>query len=142
MKNGKRAKVNTEYDVPYGAGVSEDGTTIYIDRRIPKSLVIGGYRISVHDSIELHETVEFAMMHFLGFSYPDAHELAEGLEDHHIILQGVNSTQYEQALQPVLETCEAEFKEVPPDLDLTPYRDSKDLKTMAKIQKLQKGTRK
>jgi len=139
---GPKAKVNTSYHVPYGAGVSSDSRTIYIDKRIPQFLRLDGRKLNVWHYLELHETVEFALMHHMHMDYKNAHELATNLEHDAVYQDGFNSGAYEKALHPILAECEQEFSSVPPDLDTRPYRDTRDVKTLDKLLKLQKGEKK
>jgi hypothetical protein len=38
----KRVKVRYDHDIPYLAGYSRDGKTIYIDRHVPRTMMDGG----------------------------------------------------------------------------------------------------
>lgn len=58
----KDITINTEYCVPYFAGLSDDKKTIYIDSKIQPELDTKQGKISVFDYVILHERVEGAMM--------------------------------------------------------------------------------
>lgn len=141
------AKVVTSMRVAYGAGMSTDNARIYIDSGIPKTLKVDGVQVDVHFAIEVHESVEHILMDHLGFAYGGAfgaHLLAEGVEHAYLKSLGVDPASYERALGPYLDAADAYVRtgkakpdEVPDDLDLTPYSDSKDLSMVRILQKLQ-----
>ena len=68
----KRIKLDRKHDVPYLAGYSRDGKTIYIDRHLPKSFVCQGRKIQVDHFLILHEAVEKSMLDELGLHYQHA----------------------------------------------------------------------
>jgi hypothetical protein len=111
-------------DVPYGAGSSSDGRTVYIDRRIPRFLEIEGKRVDVHQMIAEHEIAEKTRMD-RGESYAQAHAQALAIEDAEIDHQGVSHEAYEKALKPYLDEAKsAAAKEgIPADLEAKPYHD-------------------
>ena len=139
MTKGKlRIQVVTDLAVPYGGGMSVDNKTIYIDSSIPKRLA----GVDVLKSIEFHETVEHALMDLLGVPYPEAHELATLVEHHRLVQLGLDAGKYEAALKPYLKDADKQVRsgdrvDVPVDLDLEPYRDSKDLTMVRILTKLQ-----
>ena len=73
------------------------------------------------------------MMHHLGLDYKAAHELATILEHGALKQDGIDSNKYEEKLKPILHDCETNFSVTPPDLDLKPYADSRDIKTLNKL---------
>src|SRR5437762_7270362 len=73
----KWAKLDRKHDVPYLAGYSRDGRTIYIDKDLPKSFVTrGGKRVVVDRFLILHEAVEKSLLDDLGLIYQHAHQIA------------------------------------------------------------------
>jgi hypothetical protein len=103
---------------------------------------VDGQRVDVWACIELHETVEWAMMHNLSLKYPKAHELATLLENGHVTQLGVSAVTYEKLVKPYIKAADKAVRsggatDVPPDLDLEPYADSKDLHMVQLLQKLQ-----
>ena len=59
-------KVDRRHDIPYLAGYSKNGKTIYIDRSMPKSFPFRGRRIKIDRFLILHEAVEKTLMDHLG----------------------------------------------------------------------------
>ena len=51
-------KFDRKHDIPYLAGYSLDGKTIYIDRHLPRSFEYKGRAIAVDRYLLLHEEVE------------------------------------------------------------------------------------
>lgn len=141
-RQGPDFVIDTDWDVPYLAGYSADEQRVYIDQRVPMKLKIGEHSVNVHDTLALHEEVEKDLIDKHGLDYQQAHQLATLVEHGYLTQLGVSPKAYEAVLAPYIKRCQEEFKEVPPDLDLTPYTDSKDLKLVAKIQALQSRTRK
>src|ERR1700738_690160 len=66
-------KLDRQHDVPYLAGYSRNGKTIYIDRHMPKSFTFRGRRITTDRFLILHEAVEKALIDHLGLGYLHAH---------------------------------------------------------------------
>src|SRR3979490_2953315 len=60
---GRRVRVvNHNYDIPYIAGYSKDGHTVFIDRDLPKSFNFLGRRYRVELFLLTHEIVEKALL--------------------------------------------------------------------------------
>ena len=51
-------RISREFDIPYLAGYSRDGKTIYIDRHMPKWFTFQSRRINTDRFLILHEAVE------------------------------------------------------------------------------------
>ena len=112
--------------VPFMAGASSDGNTVYIDPRCPKTLDINGKTIDVHKLMVVHEYDEWRAMVLMSHNYATSHMDAEALE--HLILAthyGLTPEeieQYERALKPIEEACMADPQGVPPaDIYIGPY---------------------
>src|SRR5437764_771617 len=73
-----RARCHLErgYDIPYLAGYSIDGHTIFIDRHMPKSFVYRGRKVSTDRFLIVHEAVEKSLIQLLGMHYLTAHQIA------------------------------------------------------------------
>src|SRR3569832_1750732 len=54
----RRVHLDRNHDVPYLAGYSQDGKTIYIDRHQPKTFSYRGKSVAVDRNLMLHEAVE------------------------------------------------------------------------------------
>lgn len=120
---GRPVKINRGYDVPYLAGYSKDGRTIYIDRHLPISLKIGARDINVTPYLLAHERTEKALIDAAGYDYAAAHEIATGAEHRSLVANRIDPAAYEKALAPYIKGTEKEkIAKAPPELDLTPYR--------------------
>jgi len=49
-----KIKLDRRHDIPYLAGYSQDGKTIYIDRHLPRGFKLGKRRILVDRYLVLH----------------------------------------------------------------------------------------
>src|SRR5690349_5724146 len=95
----RRVKVDRTYDVPYLAGYSKDGKTIYIDCDLPKTFAHGKRRWPVHPFLILHESVEKALVDQLGLVYQHAHQFALRVEEAAVRDAGVPWRQYDAFTQ-------------------------------------------
>ncbi len=123
--------INYMYNIPYGAGISENGQTVYIDSRL--DTMVNGVNMS--DALATHETTEWALREFcqIGTDYaadPRGHRLANRAEyeEVHRLLgaQFINPEAaweaYDDALDPQIRRIEhAEIGKAPADLALYPY---------------------
>ena len=69
-------KLDREHDIPYLAGYSKDGKTIYIDRHMPSSFRYAGKDINTDRYLILHEEVEKTLIDQLNLHYLHAHQIA------------------------------------------------------------------
>lgn len=118
--------INREYDLPYLGGYSVDGSTIYLDRHFPLSLVCeyDGHKTEFDPTSHIcdHEKIEKAIIDTLGWGYKHAHEAANGYERRGVLKAGLMWDPYNRCLDPYIKADEHEkLKKVPPDLDMTPY---------------------
>jgi hypothetical protein len=74
-------KLDRKHDIPYLAGYSLDGKTIYIDRHMPNSFKFRGRTIETDRFLILHEEVEKTLIDQLGLHYLHAHQIATRAED-------------------------------------------------------------
>ena len=66
----RRAKtLDRKHDIPYLAGYSKDGKTIYIDRHMPSSFRYDGRDINTDRYLILHEEVEKTLIDQLNLHY-------------------------------------------------------------------------
>jgi hypothetical protein len=134
----RRKQVDRSYDIPYLAGYSQDGSTIYIDRHLPKSFEYRGREIPIDQFLILHEETEKALIDALRWTYAKAHDYATRREEMAVEDENIPAKIYEGWLEPYIKVDEHEkIKRVPLDLDLTPYRDSRDEKLMTAIRAAQ-----
>src|SRR3974377_1659313 len=69
-------KLDRAHDVPYLAGYSLDGKTIYIDRHMPHAFRFQGRNVETDRFLILHEEVEKTLIDQLGLHYLHAHQIA------------------------------------------------------------------
>src|SRR5574337_662938 len=134
----KRVRVRA---VPLGAGLSRDGSTLYVDSHIPESINVPRSdgtvaHVVLYDpsdptvgGLVVHEGNEFPQMHERGKSYGKAHdENANHAEDaYYKAKYGVSRAAVDKALKPYLDAAEensANNSDIPYDLDTKPYEDS------------------
>jgi len=135
VERWKDVKVDKGYDIPYLAGYSKDGSTVYIDRHIPKE-ILKKYEFS----LKVHELSEWIGIHKYGLNYQNSHTyVATVLEKYYTEKRRYNWKKYNEELKPYIKGCDKEkVKKVPLDLDLTPYEDEHDKRVMSEIVNAQK----
>jgi hypothetical protein len=69
-------KVNRSYDIPYVAGYSIDGRTVFIDRHMPTSMPARGSAVDIDVFLVLHEMVEKSLLDEMRRHYLLAHQTA------------------------------------------------------------------
>jgi hypothetical protein len=120
-------KLDRAHDVPYLAGYSLDGKTIYIDRHMPRAFKFHGRRIETDRFLILHEEVEKTLIDQLGLHYLHAHQIAARAEEAAVRSAGIKWHDYDRFMQRHVKTIGDErLTKVPKDLDLKPYRDEQD----------------
>jgi hypothetical protein len=120
-------KLDRKHDIPYLAGYSLDGKTIYIDRHMPKFLKLRDRSIDTDRFLILHEEVEKTLIDQLGLHYLHAHQIATRAEEAAVRAANVEWHAYDRFMQKYVKRIGDErLKKVPKDLDLKPYRDEHD----------------
>jgi hypothetical protein len=124
----RRAKrLDRKHDVPYLAGYSKDGKTIYIDRHMPRFFRVRGDKIATDRFLILHEEVEKTLIDRLGLHYLHAHQIATRAEQAAVRAAGISWRDYDRFMQKYVKRIGDErLTRVPPDLDTRPYRDEHD----------------
>ena len=123
----RRVKLDRRHDIPYLAGYSEDGKTIYIDRHMPKSFKFRGRMIETDRFLVLHEEVEKTLIDQLGLHYLHAHQIATRAEQAAVRAAGIAWRSYDRFMQKYVKRDASErLTKVPADLDTKPYRDEHD----------------
>jgi hypothetical protein len=124
----RRAKrVDRNHDIPYLAGYSQDGKTIYIDRHMPTSFRDRGREVNTDRFLILHEEVEKTLIDQLGLHYLHAHQIATRVEQAAVRCAGVQWHAYDRFMQKYVKHIGDErLTKVPADLDAKPYRDEHD----------------
>ena len=136
-------KLDRSHDVPYLAGYSRDGKTIYIDRHLPKSFRYRGRDIEVDRYLILHEEVEKTLIDQLDLHYLHAHQIATRAEEAAVHADRVAWRAYDRFMQKHVKSIGDErLKKVPADLDLKPYRDYHDYDLLQRMEQAltQSGT--
>jgi hypothetical protein len=129
-------KVDRDHDIPYLAGYSNDGLTIYIDRHMPHTFDYKGRAIEVDRYLILHEKVEKALIDQLGLHYTYAHEIATCAEAAAVSAAGIDWMEYSCFMQHYIDEMSCKpLSQVPADLDWTPYRDECDTELMERMKK-------
>lgn len=128
-------KLDRKHDIPYLAGYSQDGKTIYIDRHLPKSFTFRGRTIDVDRFLILHEEVEKTLIDQLGLHYLHAHQIATRAEEAAVHAQRVTWKAYDRFMQKYVKKIGDErLAKVPVDLDLKPYRDYHDYELLRQME--------
>ena len=129
-------KLDRSHDVPYLAGYSVDGKTIYIDRHLPRTMSYKGRKIQVDRFLIMHEEVEKTLIDQLGLHYLHAHQIATRAEEAAVRADGVLWRDYDRFMQKYVKRIGDErLQQVPEDLDLKPYRDEHDFDLIARMRK-------
>jgi hypothetical protein len=134
-------KLDRSHDIPYLAGYSQDGKTIYIDRHMPQYMKYQGREIDVDRYLILHEEVEKTLIDQLGLHYLHAHQIATRAEQAAIRAAGIRWRDYDAFMQKfVKEFGDERLTNVPADLDTKPYRDEHDMELLGRMTiAMQKG---
>jgi hypothetical protein len=126
--------LDRKHDIPYLAGYSLDGSTIYIDRHMPQSFKFRGRVIETDRFLLLHEEVEKTLIDRLGLHYLHAHQIATRAEQAAVRAAGVPWRAYDRFMQKYVKRVGDErLTRVPADLDTKPYRDEHDLDLLRRM---------
>lgn len=125
--------LSRDYHIPYVAGYSKDGKTLYIDKRMPdgyeaESGKLKGQWVPTDRFLMLHEAVEKILLDRLKV-YQLCHQIALRVEEAVVKADGVDWDEYNDFMAHWIEVIEDEgYTDLPPDLDETPYLDEDDAK--------------
>lgn len=141
----KTAEIDTEHDIPYTAGYSEDAKTVYFDKEVPHYLEIKArgkkldtVKIDLYKSFGTHERIEKSLEEGPPpIDYELAHQAALAMERLYVESIGGDWNDYNDKTLELVNSIykRSEFSNVPDDLDLEPYRDEEDTKTLKKMGK-------
>lgn len=136
--NEKFPKIDREHDIPYLAGYSKDGKTIYIDRHLPETLP-AKFSSDIHYSVDkfliLHEAIEKTLIDTLGLKYQHAHQIALRAEKAAVKSAGIRWSSYDKFMSKYIkEDASEKLTKVPQELDLTPYIDEHDDDLLVKMK--------
>jgi hypothetical protein len=126
-----RAHLERDYDIPYLAGYSVDGHTIFIDRHMPKSFIYKRRKVLTDRFLIVHEAVEKSLIQLLGMHYLHAHQIALHAEQAAVRAEGITWEAYDAFMQ--------EYIKVVGDEDLTRVPD-RDFHDQEELSKMRKGT--
>jgi len=120
----ERVKVDCKHDVPFVAGMSEDGETLYVDKEAYPEIVKLGYL----RALIVHEMVEHCLMEDVGMKYQEAHAIATGAEESTLRADGIDQTKYNADYDRIIRkvASRGKYPNVPEDLDTEPYQDEGD----------------
>jgi hypothetical protein len=125
-----------KHDIPYLAGYSRDGKTIYIDRDMPRSFKLRGRTIETDRFLVLHEEVEKTLIDQLGLHYLHAHQIATRAEQAAVRATGVSWRAYDKFMQKFVKRFgDKRLTKVPADLDTKPYREEHDLDLLRRMMR-------
>ncbi len=131
----KQRRLDRDHDIPYLAGYSRDGRTIYIDRHIPRSFKYRGRRVFTDRYLILHEAVEKTLLAELGLHYQHAHQIALRAEEAAVRAAGAGWREYDRFMREFIkEAGDEKLARLPLDLDIKPYRDEHDFKLLHAMQ--------
>jgi hypothetical protein len=132
----KKVILNRNYDIPYLAGYSKDGKTIFIDRHMPKSFLHKGRRIKTDRFLILHESVEKALIDKFDMVYEYAHQIALRSEEAAVRADKISWDAYNKFMNQYIKTIGDEsLKKVPKNLDTKPYIDEDDRALLKQMKK-------
>jgi hypothetical protein len=130
----RRVRVDRSYDIPYIAGYSVDGRTVFIDRHLPRTFRWLMKTVRVEPFLLTHEIVEKSLLDELRLHYLHAHQIAVRAERDAVKAAGVSWWAYQRFMKRYERTIEEEtIVKVPRSLDLTPYRDEKDFGLLQRL---------
>src|SRR5207248_507901 len=126
--------VRRDYDIPYIAGYSVDGHTVFIDRHLPRTFRWLMKAVAVEPFLLTHEIVEKSLLDELRLHYLHAHQIALRAERDAVRAAGVSWQAYQRFMkQHEKHIAEEKLIKVPTALDLTPYRDEKDFGLLQRL---------
>jgi len=132
-------KLDRAHDIPYLAGYSQNGKTIYIDRHMPPSFKYKGQEIETDRFLILHEEVEKTLIDRLGLHYLHAHQIALRTEQAAVRAAGIVWRDYDRFMQKyVKQFGDERLTKVPVDLDTKPYRDEHDTDLLQRMEECAK----
>lgn len=129
----KARTIDATHEIPYVAGYSVNGKTIYIDKDLPRK--VGD--IEIFPTLILHEEVEKSLMQELKLHYLHAHQIAEDAEENAVrLLYGPHGLQqyldFYKVWIPKIGNRKT-YTDVPRDLDLAPYEQERDKDTLKRM---------
>jgi len=135
----RRPIIDRDHDIPYIAGYSRDGRTIYIDRHLPRSFQFRGRRVLPERFLVLHELIEKSLLDEMRLHYLHAHQIALRTEQAAVRAAGISWHAYNDFTKAYEKKIGDErLVKVPRSLDLTPYRDEDDFATLERAARAER----
>jgi hypothetical protein len=132
----RHVTLDRSHDIPYLAGYSRDGKTVYIDRHLPRTFVTDGRRVQIDRFLILHEMVEKTLLAELGLHYQHAHQIALRAEEAAVRGARISWRDYDSFMKRYIKEAGDECLScLPLDLDIKPYRDEHDTKLLHAMQR-------
>jgi len=132
QRMAEKVKIDRNHDVPYVAGYSKDGKTIYIDRHLLKMKD----EHDIEPYLIVHERTEKVLIDLFNLDYQHAHHIAMEQEKEAVAKSGLEWSAYEKHYNKFIKGCAHEkLQKVPADLDMTPYKDEKDFHLLRDMEK-------
>ena len=132
QRMAEKVKIDRNYDVPYVAGYSKDGKTIFVDRHLLKMKD----EHDIEPYLLVHEKTEKALIDIFGLDYQHAHHIAMEQEKEAVAKGGLEWSAYEKHYNKFIKGCSHEkLQKVPVSLDMTPYKDEKDFNLLRDMEK-------
>src|SRR5436309_10607443 len=91
--------VSHDYDIPYIAGYSLDGHTVFIDRHLPRTFRWLTKTVRVEPFLLTHEIVEKSLLDELRLHYLHAHQIAVRAERDAVKAAGVSWWAYQRFIK-------------------------------------------
>jgi len=132
----RQIRLDREHDVPYLAGSSRDGRTVFIDRHLPKYLVCGKKRIPTDCYVILHEVIEKLLFDRFQLSYAEAHQIALRMEQVAVRNARISWHDYNALMQANVKRAHDErLQKLPKDLEIKPYEDEGEVDLIRRRQR-------
>jgi hypothetical protein len=132
----KHVRLDRTWDIPYLAGYSVNGKTVYIDRHLPRTYRSHGRTVRVDPFLILHESVEKSLVDHLHIHYQHAHQIALRAERAAVAAAKLSWRPYNLFMMRfVKDAAHEKLRRVPPNLHLKPYWDEKDTALIRLMQK-------
>ena len=129
--------INADYEIPWLAGYSTDGHTIYIDKRLPRYLTLSnGRTIDVYKYLYVHESTEKGLEDEKDYKYQYAHEKATKVEREAVESDGINWDEYQSYMLAEVKKLENFNGPLPSDFDDKPEKDTGEWSRYYKIEEL------
>lgn len=115
-------KVDNAHEVPFCAGMSKDGRTMYVDRSV--DLKRGG--MDRTKPLLVHEVIEYLLIQRFKMKYPEAHNLALAAEEACVNATGMDRAKYNRLWDEDIRRVgsRGKYKDIPADLQTDQYEDS------------------